>query len=122
MIPIAAINAAVYGHRHRDTSKANYDIDMNKVRELHEKRNSILDYLEKQFKVDKITLDGEPTNFTIYELRFGNSYGVGIRVLNELIIKANINWLYRYCYELVFDELIKDTKERYVNDLESKGE
>jgi len=117
MIPIAAINAAVYGHRHRNTSKVNYDIDINKVRELYKKRNSILDYLEKQFKVNKITLDEEPTNFTIYELRFGNFYGVGIRISNEMIINADIEWLYKYCYDLVFNELIKNTKEKYVNEL-----
>ncbi len=122
MIPIAAINAAVYGHRHRNTSKVNYDIDINKVRELNKKRNSILDYLEKQFKVNKITLDEEPTNFTIYELKFGNFYGVGIRISNEMIINADIEWLYRYCYDLVFNELIKNTKEKYVNNLESKGD
>ena len=122
MIPIAAINASVYGRRHRNTSKVNCDIDINVVRELYKKRNSILNYLEKQFNVKQITLNEEPTNFIIYELRFSSLYGVGIRISNEMIINNDIEWLYKYCYNLVFNELIKDIKEKYVNDLESKGE
>lgn len=122
MIPIAPITAAVYGHRHKNSTIVNYDIDINKVQELYKKRNLILEYLEKKFKVNKIEFDEEPTQFTIYRLRFRNYYGVGIRLSNEMIVNADIEWLYRYCYDLVFSELVKNTKEKYVNDLESKGE
>lgn len=120
MIPVAAINAAIYGHRHRNTSKVNYYIDINEIRELYKKSNLILEYLEKQFKVSKITKDEEPTGFIIYCLRFGNFYGVGIMISNEMIINADIEWLYKYSYNLVFGELIKNTKEKWVNDLESQ--
>ena len=122
MIPIAAINAAIYGHRHKNSTIVNHDININKVQELYKKRNLILEYLEKKFKVNKIEFDEEPTQFTIYMLRFRNYYGVGIRLSNEMIVNADIKWLYRYCYDLVFSELVKNTKEKYVNDLESKGE
>lgn len=119
MIPVAAINAAVYGHKHRNLSKVKYDIDINETRELYKKRNLILEYLEKKFKANKIEFDEEPTHFTIYRLRFGNFYGIGIRISNEMIVYADIEFLYKYCYDLVFKQLIEDTKEKYVN-LESE--
>ena len=119
MIPIAAINAAVYGHRHRNHQKVNYDININEIRELYKKRNLILEYLEKKFKVNKVEFDEEPTQFTIYRLKFGNFYGIGIRISNEMIVYADIELLYKYCYDLVFKQLIEDIEEKYVN-LESQ--
>ena len=119
MIPVAAINTAVYDIDIETHQKVNYDIDINEARELYKKRNLILEYLEKKFKVNKIEFDEEPTQFTIYRLRFGNYYGIGIRISNEMIVNADIEWLYKYCYDLVFSELMKNTKEKYVN-LESE--
>lgn len=117
-MPIGAIAgslAAVCGHNHnelRDELNTKYYEDLEK---LKEKSSLILDYLKKTFKVDNVVNDEEfDINSTIYNLRFGYM-GIGIRISNEMIINADIEYLYRYSYDLVFNELIKITKQKYVN-------
>ena len=117
-MPIGAIAgslAAVCGHNHneaRDELNIKYYEDLEK---LKEKSSLILDYLKKTFKVDNVVVDEEfDINSTIYNLRFGYM-GIGIRISNEMIINADIEYLYRYSYDLVFNELIKITKQKYVN-------
>ncbi len=118
-MPIGAIAgslAAVCGHHNhnelRDELNTKYYEDLEK---LNEKRNLILDYLRKTFKADRVVNNEKiDLNSTIYNLRFGY-IGIGIRLENEMIINAEIEWLYRYSYDLVFNELIKIIKQKYVN-------
>lgn len=119
MIPVAAINAAVYGSRHRKTKVDSYDININENRELYKKSNLILEYLEKTFKIEKIEkVEDYSLGTIIYNLKF-YSFNIGIQISNEMIVNADIDWLYRYSYDLVFKELMNITKQRYVN-LESQ--
>lgn len=84
---------------------------MNKFT-LLEKRKLILDYLNKSFKAEV-----EISNFlysTIYYLKFEN-IRIGIMLENDMIIDNDIDYLYNYSYDLVYDELIKITEQKYVN-------
>ena len=118
-MPIGAIAgslAATCGHHNynelRDELNAKYYEDLEK---LKEKRKLILDYLKKTFKADKVIIDEDSDfNNTIYNLRFGYMR-IGIRLENNMIINADIEYSFRYCYDLVFGELIKITKQKYVN-------
>ena len=118
-MPIGAIAgslAATCGHHNhnelRDELSAKYYEDLEK---LKEKRNLILDYLKKTFKADIVAIDEESDfNSTIYHLKFG-CMGIGIRLENTMIINADIEYSYRYSYDLVLNELIKITKQKYVN-------
>lgn len=118
-MPIGAIAgslASVCGHHNhnelKDEFNAKYYEDLEK---LKEKRNLILDYLKKTFKADIVAIDEKiDFNSTIYNLKFGY-IGIGIRLENSMIINADIEYLYRYSYDLVFNELIKITKQKYVN-------
>lgn len=96
----------------RDELNTKYYEDLEK---LKEKSDLILVYLEKTFKANNVVNDEAfDKNSRIYNLRFGYM-GIGIRISNEMIINADIEYLYRYSYNLVFDELIKITKRKYVN-------
>lgn len=118
-MPIGAIVgslAATCGHHNhnelRDELSAKYYEDLEK---LKEKRNLILDYLKKTFKADIVEIDEESDfNSTIYLLKFGYMR-IGIRLENTMIINADIKYSYRYSYDLVLKELIKITKQKYVN-------
>ena len=117
-MPIGAIAgslAAICGHHNhnelRDEINAKYYEDLEK---LKEKRKLILDYLKKTFKADKVIIDEDSDfNNTIYNLRFGYII-IGIRLENNMIINADIEYSFRYCYDLVFKELIKITKQKYI--------
>lgn len=103
----------IFTNKNREIEKLNNVID--ELESLNKKRNLILEYLKKTFKADSVINNEEfDLNSTIYNLRFGYM-GIGIRLENEMIIKAEIEWLYRYSYDLVFNELIKITKQKYVN-------
>lgn len=84
------------------------------LEKLKEKRKLILDYLKKTFKVDKVIIDEDSDfNNTIYNLRFGYMR-IGIGLENNMIINADIEYSFRYCYDLVLGELIKITKQKYI--------
>ena len=123
-MPIGAIVgslAATCGHHNHNELRdefsakyysAKYYEDLEK---LKEKRNLILGYLKKTFKADIVTIDEESDfNSTIYYLKFG-CMGIGIRLDNTMIINVDIEYSYRYSYDLVLNELIKITKQKYVN-------
>ena len=116
-IPIAAINAAIYGNKHNHNKEnKSIDINFNKIRELYKKQNLILEYLQKKFKCKKVSIIEEfNINETIYRLDF-NYYFIGVRISNELIIEASIEYLYNYSYDLIVEQLYKDTREKYIND------
>ena len=117
-MPIGAIAgslAATCGHHNhnelRDELNAKYYEDLEK---LKEKRKLILDYLKKTFKADKVTIyEDSDFNGTIYKLIFGYMI-IGIRLENNMIINADIEYLFRYCYNLVLRELIKIIKQKYI--------
>lgn len=116
-MPIGAIVgslAAIYGNKKNQSNSHTNLINLNKFRELHTKQNLILNYLEKKFKCKKISIIEELNiNDTIYKLDF-NVYFIGIRLSNELIIEASIDYLYDYSYDLILGQLCKDKKEKYI--------
>lgn len=116
-MPIGAIVgslAAIYGNKKNQSNSKTNLINLNKFRELHTKRNLILNYLEKKFKCKKISIIEElDINDTIFKLDF-DVYFIGIRLSNELIIEASIDYLYNYSYNLILGQLSKDKKEKYI--------
>ena len=117
-MPIGAIVgsiAATCGHHNHNEARDEYNAKYYEdLEELNKKRDLILDYLKKTFKADKVTID-EKTDFniTIYYLNFRNMV-IGIKLENDMIINTNVECSYRYSYDLVFKELIKITKQKYI--------
>lgn len=113
----AAASAAVYGSKHNNNNNTRINIDINQNRELYKKREYIKEYLEKKFKVEKVEYFEDRINFTIYRLLFWFG-GIGIQLSNEMIVMYGKDNLCDYCYNLILEQLYKNTKEKYVNDYE----
>lgn len=115
MIPIAAINAAVYGrkHRHNEISEEldnKYYKDMNKI---NENSTLILKYLRDTFKTEEVIISEYRFDFVIFELYFYD-INIGIQIDSNYLLNDNIEFLQRYAYDLVYRELIKKMEKNYI--------
>ncbi len=112
-IPVGAFLAATAHHNHNEACDELDKKYLENTAKVKANGESLQKYLEDTFWVRKVIpsfdFDGVIYELDCYDLN------IGIKIDYNEMINMNLDYLQRYAYNLVLAELVKNTKEKYIN-------